>query len=243
MLVGGALGAIVIASAASIPAVRVRVAKVLRPRVTVEQQVGLYGPGARSRLGPVFASAGVAYPPARVAFLVFKAERRLDLYAGAREGAGGWAFVRSYPVLAASGRLGPKLREGDRQVPEGVYRIESLNPNSLYHLSLRVGYPSAFDRLRGREDGRSELGGNIMIHGGAASIGCLAMGDPAVEELFVLAADVGIERLEVVMCPADWRREGIAVETDGMPGWVPGLYELLRGRLNDFPARDAAGRP
>ena len=92
-------------------------------------------------------------------------------------------FVLADPILAASGVSGPK-REGDKQVPEGFYRIELLNPNSRYHLSLRVNYPNADDLERARQDGRalSTLGGDIMIHGGSASIGCLALGDPAVGE-------------------------------------------------------------
>lgn len=73
--------------------------------------------------------------------------------------------IKSYPILAASGSIGPKLRESDMQVPEGVYQIESLNPNSQFHLSLRVNYPNEFDREQARIDGRAQLGGDIMIHG------------------------------------------------------------------------------
>jgi hypothetical protein len=83
-------------------------------------------------------SAGLDYPAASLAFVAIKDERRLEVYARASEG-DAWRHVRDYPVLAASGRAGPKLRQGDRQVPEGVYRIELLNPNSRYHLSLRRG--------------------------------------------------------------------------------------------------------
>ena len=82
-----------------------------------------------------------------------------------------------------SGRLGPKLKEGDRQVPEGLYRVESLNPNSRYHLSLRVNYPNEQDKSYGRLDGRNNLGTDIMIHGKDCSIGCLAMGDPSCDFL------------------------------------------------------------
>src|SRR5690606_4961 len=97
-------------------------------------------------------------------------------------------FVRALPVLAASGRVGPKLQYGDYQVPEGFYRIEALNPNSRFHLALRVNYPNAFDRAEAAREGRTHLGGDIMIHGSNASVGCLAMGDVVSEDLFVLAA-------------------------------------------------------
>jgi murein L,D-transpeptidase YafK len=65
----------------------------------------------------------------------------------------------------ASGGLGPKLGAGDRQGPERIYAIESLNPNSLFHLSMRLNYPNEFDQMRAKQDGRSDLGGDIMIHG------------------------------------------------------------------------------
>jgi hypothetical protein len=100
-------------------------------------------------------------------------------------------LVHRYPVLAASGALGPKLRQGDLQVPEGVYRVLWLNPNSSYHLSMKLDYPNAFDREHARRDRRTDLGGDIFVHGRAVSIGCVALGDPAIEELFVLAADTG----------------------------------------------------
>jgi murein L,D-transpeptidase YafK len=99
--------------------------------------------------------------------------------------------------------LGPKLREGDRQVPEGVYRIASLNPNSRFHLSMEVNYPNDFDRAMAAKDGRVNLGGQIFIHGGTASIGCLAMGDAVIERLFVLVARVGRENVRVVIAPGE----------------------------------------
>ena len=120
---------------------------------TVEQRVAEIGPAARQRLEPHFRAAGLSYPPTRVVLVGLKEERRLDVYASA---GGGEAlrFIRSYPIIAASGGPGPKLREGDRQVPEGLYAIESLNPNSRFHVSLRVGYPNAFDREKAARDGR-----------------------------------------------------------------------------------------
>jgi len=164
--------------------------------------------------------------------LALKAENVLEVYAPDR--AGTQRFIRSYPVLAASGYLGPKLRMGDQQVPEGLYRVELLNPNSRFHLSLRLDYPNAFDRRMARADGRTRLGGDIMIHGNAVSIGCLAMGDRAAEDLFVLAADTGIRRIDVVIAPVDLRvRE--APSGGSLPAWVPRLYEQIRGALEKLP--------
>ena len=104
---------------------------------------------------PLLAKAGLRAHPVRAVLVFFKDENRLHLYAGKR---GGMKFVKSYPVLAASGRAGPKLREGDEQVPEGIYGVEGLNPNSKFHVSLRVGYPNAFDRAKARRDGRASSG-------------------------------------------------------------------------------------
>ena len=111
---------------------------------TIDDRLAEFGRAVRTRLTPLFADSGVPYPPSRMTLIGLKQERELQLYAAGPDGP--YKLIRSYPILAASGTLGPKLREGDMQVPEGLYRIESLNPNSRFHLSLRVSYPNAFDR-------------------------------------------------------------------------------------------------
>jgi hypothetical protein len=199
---------------------------------TVAERMALYGPDARARLRPSFAAAGVPYPPARLVLVGLKEEGRLELYA--QGPTGGPRFLTSYPVLAASGDLGPKLRQGDAQVPEGLYRVELLNPNSRFHLSLRLSYPNAFDRRMAREDGRRNLGGDIMIHGNSVSIGCLAMGDAAAEDLFVLAADTGLARLDVILAPRDLRRHE-APRSPALPSWAPELYAQVREELLALP--------
>jgi murein L,D-transpeptidase YafK len=209
----------------------VLVSALLAP-ATVGSRVAEHGPAARSRLAPAFTRAGVAYPPRAVTLVGLKREARLEVYAGSRRGAE--AFVTSFPILAASGGPGPKLREGDLQVPEGVYGIESLNPNSRYHLALRVNYPNAMDRRRGAADGRRRLGGDIMIHGNAVSIGCLAMGDAVAEELFVLAADTGLPGVRVVLAPHDLRREA-APAGPGLPAWASSLYADIGSALAALP--------
>jgi murein L,D-transpeptidase YafK len=140
--------------------------------------------------------------------------------------------VRSWPVLAASGTSGPKLREGDLQVPEGIYRINQLNPNSAYHLSLGLNYPNAADRARAALDGRSDLGSDIFIHGKDVSAGCLAIGDDAIEELFWLAAAVGMDRFTVLIVPTDLRQASPKVQG---PRWLPELYRNLEAELSRFP--------
>lgn len=200
---------------------------VMKRRHTVADRVAQYGFEVRERLEPAFARSGVAYPPASLTIVVLKKEKRLELYAG---DGGESKMIKAYPILAASGELGPKLREGDYQVPEGIYRIESLNPNSLYHLALRVNYPNDFDREQARADGRTRLGGDIMIHGNRVSIGCVAIGDEAAEEIFVLAAKTGPANIRAIFSPVDFRRAS-APSTQGLPAWTAGLYAGIRGEL------------
>jgi murein L,D-transpeptidase YafK len=158
----------------------------------------------------------------------------LQVYAAGEDEA--FHFVCAYPVLAASGILGPKLREGDRQVPEGVYRIWELNPNSRYHVSLWIGYPNEFELARAAEEERWEPGGEIMIHGGASSTGCLAMGDPAAEDLFVLVALTGIENVSVVIAPVDFRKQSLGVTPPAnAPAWTCEVYDQINAELARYP--------
>ena len=207
---------------------------------TVSDRIEHYGDAARMRITPAFGAAGLPYPPAELAFVAIKDERRLEVFARAQN-TDAWRHVRDYPVLAASGGAGPKLREGDRQVPEGVYRIELLNPNSRYHLSLRLDYPNAFDRRMAAIDGRTQLGGDIMIHGDSVSIGCLAMGDEAAEDLFVLVADAGTGSVRVIVVPSDLRVAD-AVIAVGAPAWTGELYASVRREMAGF-SRRASGLP
>lgn len=200
---------------------------------TVDDRLREYGPAARARLQVHFQKHGIPYPPRRVVLVGVKAEKRLQVYAAGP--AGPVRFLRDYPIRAASGELGPKLQEGDLQVPEGIYPIELLNPNSRFHLSLRVGYPNAFDRAQAARDGRTRLGGDIMIHGKAVSIGCLAMGDEAAEDLFVLAADTGLKNIQVILTPVDFRRVTTVPAGGKRPAWTAELYDTLRKELSVLP--------
>lgn len=148
---------------------------------------------------------------------------------------GTFRYLGSYPILGASGEAGPKLRQGDRQVPEGFYRIESLHPLSSHHLALRVNYPNEFDRAMAKGDGRDNLGGDIMIHGGNGSVGCLAMGDRNIRDLFVLANDCGLEHVSLIISPYDFLNEKGEYVSPTAPKWLPGLYERIAVALNDLP--------
>jgi hypothetical protein len=196
-------------------------------------------PGASKRLAERFDAVGATWTPADIALVAIKDEKALELFA--RPDGGEWKFIHRYPVLAASGRSGPKLRQGDKQVPEGVYNISFLNPHSRYHVSLRVNYPNAFDRRMAALDGRSNLGGDIMIHGKAVSVGCLAVGDAAAEELFLLAANVGLPNIKLIIAPTDFRRRGLPTIEAGHPKWLPDLYTEVATAMAEFKAPPRIG--
>jgi murein L,D-transpeptidase YafK len=201
-------------------------------RKTVQDRLEQYGHTVRERLFPYFEATKISYPPKQVVLVGLKHEKILEVWACGEENQ--YNLIRTYPIFAASGRLGPKLKEGDRQVPEGLYRIESLNPNSMFHLSLRINYPNEFDREQAKRENRTNLGGDIMIHGSNASIGCLAMGDEAAEDLFVLADETGIENISVILSPVDFRKSNFPEVTYILPEWTDVLYEQIKQELSEL---------
>ncbi len=201
-------------------------------RETISSRLEQVGEQTRARWQPFFERAQIAYPPQKLLLVGLKAEKQLQIYAP--DAGGKWRLLRSMPIHKASGGTGPKLRQGDGQVPEGFYEIESLNPNSRYHLSLRVSYPSVEDRLQARRDKREKLGGDIMIHGSNQSVGCLAMGDEGAQDLFVLAADTRNTPIDVLLCPLDFRLSDVAPDSH-RPSWVSARYARLREALRQLP--------
>jgi murein L,D-transpeptidase YafK len=142
-----------------------------------------------------FKAAGLAYPPPSLYFRALKKERRLEVWVGTKSGR--MQRFRAYDILAMSGTLGPKIREGDRQAPEGFYTINRFNPRSNFLLSLGLDYPNRRDRLRGE----AKPGGDIFIHGNQVSIGCLAMGDAAIQEIYLMALDTRKKPIPVHVFP------------------------------------------
>lgn len=126
---------------------------------------------------------------------IFKESRELELWMQGEVGE--WRLFRTYPIACFSGTLGPKTREGDMQAPEGFYSVtqKMLNPASSYHLSFNIGYPNAYDVAQGR------TGSLIMVHGDVCSVGCFAMTDAVIEEIYlVVEAAVSEGRSVAVHC-------------------------------------------
>ena len=128
---------------------------------------------------------------------IFKKEHILELWVKVGKK---YKLFNAYKVLRESGRMGPKKREGDKQNPEGVYKVSksSLNPNSKYHLAVNIGYPNIYDRHLGR------TGSAIMIHGSNKSIGCFAMGDSGIEDIYKIIEDAlngGQDSIDIAIFP------------------------------------------
>lgn len=218
------------------PALRSRFASVVEVQPPDQKDRVAY---ARWRSGPrlaaAFAEAAVGYPPDEMFLRAFKREARLELWA--RKGTPAFRLIKTYPITAASGHPGPKRREGDRQVPEGFYEIEHFNAHSKFHLSLGLNYPNESDQLRSDP---VNPGFDIYIHGGEFSVGCIAVGDEPIEEIFVCAFDTrahGQKRIRVHIFPAvmdspDWPQ--FLSEWAVKKPELPAFWEELRPAYEDF---------
>ena len=117
--------------------------------------------------------------------------------------------AKTYDICYSSGRLGPKRKQGDHQVPEGIYHIDRFNPKSNYHLSLGINYPNKSDLIRGHQ---TKPGGDIFIHGNCVSIGCLPILDEPIEELYNIASNAksnGQDQIPVWIFPFRMEEENV----------------------------------
>ncbi|MCH8554775.1 MAG: L,D-transpeptidase family protein [Schleiferiaceae bacterium] len=209
-----------------------KAAYMLSGHETVASVLQKLGPRVNERTAEHLAKAGFSDYPEKALIVVLKEEQQLEVY-GWRDGK--WRFINFYWFTANSGELGPKLKQGDRQIPEGLYTLEYLNPNSKFWLSGKVSYPNAFDKAKAKADGRDRLGGDIFIHGKAMSIGCVAIGDASAEEVFFfMAHHTSREPLEIIISPVDFRK-GKAVPTNVKVSWYPELCEIIKQRLEELP--------
>ena len=199
---------------------------------TVAGAVKEYGPLVRDRLKYRFESRGLVYPPSKLTMIGLKEERVLHIFTPDKKGKNELIF--SYPIVGVSGSPGPKLKEGDRQIPEGIYKIIGFKPNSIAHLALILNYPNKEDIKYARQEKRSNLGSDIEIHGSFWSTGCLAMGDSAIEEIFILAHDTGLRSIEVILSPCNLNLKEPELDMKTGPKWLPEVYNRLKDRLSEF---------
>ena len=156
---------------------------------------------------------------------IIKEDRDLELWV--QEADKSWQILKSYHIFGMSGELGPKTAEGDEQAPEGFYRVypHSMNPRSKFHLSFNIGYPNAYDRKLDR------TGSFIMVHGDILSIGCFAMTDARIEEIYTMvneAFKAGTQYVPVQVYPFRMTDERMLEEQGSehfefwqhlLPGW------------------------
>ena len=167
---------------------------------------------------------------------IYKEERTLEIWKQDRSGK--FARLNSYPICKFSGNLGPKLLQGDHQAPEGFYDItpDQMNPNSSEYLAFNTGFPNAFDRSLGR------TGSFLMVHGGCRSVGCYAMTDYAMEEIYGLVDDAfkgGQEKVQLQAFPFRMTAQNVA-DHAGDPN-LP-FWEMLKAGSDAFLATERPPR-
>jgi len=142
-----------------------------------------------------------AAAPFELFIRAFKKEQRVEVWVRGK-GKSVFSLVVSYPFCSTSGTLGPKRKEGDLQIPEGVYHINHFNPLSNFHLSLGINYPNASDKVWAD---KNAPGGSIYLHGNCITIGCIPLTDDKIKELYLLAVEAranGQQKIPVHIFPA-----------------------------------------
>jgi murein L,D-transpeptidase YafK len=152
--------------------------------------------------------AGVDTNGFNIFIRVFKQEAKLEVWAKSTNIAQ-YKLVETYPICRSSGGLGPKRRQGDGQVPEGFYQVESFNPQSEFYMALRVNYPNKADLLKATT---GDPGGDIMIHGNCVTIGCMPLTDDKIKEVYVMAVEArnnGQQTIPIHIFPTQLNEQGM----------------------------------
>jgi murein L,D-transpeptidase YafK len=202
--------------------------KALILAVTVASVAGCSSPGYKTE--PVVRTGTVRTPTLRqmesldmdreapILMRIYKEENTFEVWKQDRTGK--FALLKSYPICKFSGKLGPKIMQGDHQAPEGFYDItpEQMNPHSSQYLAFNVGFPNAFDRSLGR------TGSFLMVHGGCSSVGCYAMTDYQMEEIYGLVDEAfkgGRDKIQLAAFPFRMTTQNLARYADNpnAPFW------------------------
>ncbi|MCL9805634.1 hypothetical protein NAT51_08875 [Flavobacterium amniphilum] len=203
----------------------------VKPKYTTEQVAAKYQKKVFVKFENAFLNAKIDTANFEIALLAFKDSKKLELYIKNPETP--YHLIKTYDFTAFSGKIGPKLKNGDKQIPEGIYTMEYLNPNSRYHLSLKVSYPNAFDLEKAKSDHRTDLGGDIMIHGKKVTIGCIPIGDSNIEEVFTLAAKSSNQKFPIIISPTDFRKNTNFPDIEGID-WEKELYSGIQTELKKY---------
>lgn len=197
---------------------------------TVKSILKKYDSRVRKKFEASCHKKNIIWPPEKIYLLAFKKERMLEVW-GANN-TGPYRRLTAYPFTGFIGELGPKRQEGDMQIPEGIYDLTGLNPNSQFHLSVKIGYPNQED-IENAIVPTNQMGGDIFIHGQFATIGCIPIGDAGIEELFCLVAHADPSKRKIMIAPVDFRNfSGFAIEEE--QEWVKHLYRKIEQQLKQF---------
>ncbi|HEY5749962.1 MAG TPA: L,D-transpeptidase family protein [Chryseolinea sp.] len=181
-----------------------------------------------------FADRKISFTGFQLFFRVFKRERTVEVWVR-EKGKATFILLHSYPFCASSGTLGPKRKEGDLQIPEGLYVVEHFNPSSNFYLSLGIDYPNASDKILGD---RQHPGSEIYLHGNCVTVGCIPLTDDKIKELYVLAVEArhsGQEKIPVHIFPtklSDVSLHGLKQEFDNAA--TLSFWDNLKMVYDDF---------
>lgn len=167
-------------------------------------------------------------PEAPIFIRIFKEESELEVWKVKDDGR--FHLFRSYPICKWSGKLGPKIRQGDKQAPEGFYKVamNQMNPRSKFYLSFNLGFPNAYDQAHGR------TGQHLMVHGDCSSAGCYAMTDALIEEIYLLMRDAfkgGQKHVKVHAFPFRMTPQNMARHKNHK--WIS-FWKTLKVAYDDF---------
>jgi murein L,D-transpeptidase YafK len=160
------------------------------------------------QLSKLLGKANITNEQFKLFVRAYKLDHKLELWVS-NSFEENYKLLKTYEIVASSGQLGPKRKQGDLQVPEGVYKIDRFNPNSSYHLSLGLNYPNKADILNGDK----QPGGDIFIHGSDVTIGCLPLTDSKIEEVYslaLMAKNSGQKYIYVHIYPFDYQQHNLS---------------------------------
>lgn len=180
-----------------------------------------------------FARKEISYRNFRLFIRAFKKEKLLEVWVK-ESTADHYILLSTYDFCATSGDLGPKRKEGDLQIPEGVYTINHFNPQSNFHLSLGINYPNESDKILGDQ---VHPGGAIYLHGNCVTIGCIPLTDDKIKELYVLAVEArnnGQEKIPVHIFPAKLSMEQLTILKGDYKTSTVTFWENLKIVYDDF---------
>lgn len=161
-----------------------------------------------NNLKEIYKQKKVNYATQQILLRAFKSEKELELWARSNSSEK-FTLIKTYPICSSSGTLGPKRKEGDRQVPEGYYYIDRFNPQSSFYLSMGINYPNASDKILGN----AKPGDNIFIHGSCVTIGCLPLTDDLMKEIYILGIEArnnGQSKIPIHMFPFKMNEENFS---------------------------------